>query len=230
MYNCGAAIHEARVKRHLSTSMMTRKLGIVQLFNFELGQRGMTREKYEELCDFLDLDVETSLKSGSIKEKPSIWSNMKRGFVYGMNGVAQEVKRTRLESGFNLKQICDATGIKGEKVRALEDERYGMKRDNFIRLCDLFGLDSDDLVRRGTPEHLHHTLGDWSPNWEGEVEVIGSTDKSLCVRHGGHDAYIPRSGIHKDSEILCDHPVGSVGKLIVPLWLAEERGIGDERG
>ena len=56
-----------------------------------------------------------------------------------------------------------------------------------------------------------------------EVERVKcATDKALCVVVEGEEVWIPRSQIHDDSEVWDE---GHEGTLVVPLWLAEAKGI-----
>lgn len=61
--------------------------------------------------------------------------------------------------------------------------------------------------------------------WEGEVTVVRETDKALLVRYEGEDIWIPKSQIHADSEIYSSKQVGETGTLVLPYWLAEEKGL-----
>ncbi len=56
-----------------------------------------------------------------------------------------------------------------------------------------------------------------------EVErVKRATDKALCVVVEGEEVWIPKSAIHDDSEVWKE---GQDGTLVIPLWLAEAKGI-----
>jgi hypothetical protein len=56
-----------------------------------------------------------------------------------------------------------------------------------------------------------------------EVERVKCvTDKALCVIVEGEEVWIPKSQIHDDSEVW---GAGHEGTLVIPLWLAEAKGI-----
>jgi hypothetical protein len=56
-----------------------------------------------------------------------------------------------------------------------------------------------------------------------EVErVKRATDKALLVVVEGEEFWIPRSAIHDDSEVWDE---GHDGTLVIPLWLAEAKGL-----
>jgi hypothetical protein len=65
------------------------------------------------------------------------------------------------------------------------------------------------------------------PTVELEVEVIHTSEKALLVRVEGHDdpVWMARSAVHEDSEVDCDADVGDKGTLIIPKWLAVEKGL-----
>lgn len=54
------------------------------------------------------------------------------------------------------------------------------------------------------------------------VIVKRETDKALYVEVDGVGAWIPKSQIHDDSEV---YSKDTEGALVVPLWLAEEKGL-----
>ncbi|HUI23280.1 MAG TPA: hypothetical protein VLY82_02690 [Nitrososphaerales archaeon] len=58
-----------------------------------------------------------------------------------------------------------------------------------------------------------------------EVELaIASTDQAILIRieDGEEEIWIPKSQIHADSEVSEE---GDSGTLIIPRWLAREKGI-----
>jgi len=61
-----------------------------------------------------------------------------------------------------------------------------------------------------------------------EVEVVGESDsgKALLIKDPSEDKafWVPKSGIHADSEVFKPIGVNSYGRLIVKMWLAEEKG------
>lgn len=59
-------------------------------------------------------------------------------------------------------------------------------------------------------------------NWEGEVTVIRDSGKALLVEYEGEEVWIPKSQIDDDSEVWKE---GQEGTLIIPYWLAEEKGL-----
>lgn len=52
--------------------------------------------------------------------------------------------------------------------------------------------------------------------------VKRATEKAILVVVEGEDIWIPRSEIHDDSEVWDE---GHDGTLVIPLWLAEQKGI-----
>ena len=54
--------------------------------------------------------------------------------------------------------------------------------------------------------------------------VVRATPKALLVQVDEVEAWIPRELIHDDSEVF-DAGENSTGTLVIPLWLAEEKGI-----
>jgi len=56
-------------------------------------------------------------------------------------------------------------------------------------------------------------------------EVKYVTDKALLVDIEGEEFWIPRSQIHEDSELYNSDHVGESGVLVIPRWLAEEKGL-----
>lgn len=62
-------------------------------------------------------------------------------------------------------------------------------------------------------------------NWSGEVVVIESTPKALLVEYEGEEIWVPKSQIQDDSEIYSAKQIGETGELVIPYWLAEEKGL-----
>lgn len=54
--------------------------------------------------------------------------------------------------------------------------------------------------------------------------VVRHHTNSMLVDHEGEEGWIPYSQIHDDSEVWLESEVGEVGELVVPLWIAEDRG------
>ncbi len=58
---------------------------------------------------------------------------------------------------------------------------------------------------------------------EVEVECVRrATDKALLVVVEGEEVWIPKGQIHDDSEVYDE---GHEGTLVIPLWLAEAKGL-----
>ena len=62
-----------------------------------------------------------------------------------------------------------------------------------------------------------------SEKFEVEVEVIRETDKALLVSVEGEEIWIPISQIDDDSEVY--NMETGPGTLIIPMWLALEKGL-----
>ena len=60
--------------------------------------------------------------------------------------------------------------------------------------------------------------------WIGDVRLVRTTDKALLVEYEGEEIWVPRSQVDDDSEIYSDKQVGETGLLVIPYWLAEEKG------
>lgn len=58
-----------------------------------------------------------------------------------------------------------------------------------------------------------------------EVCVVRRTESSLLVEYEGEEFFIPFSEISDESEITEDSEPGDTGELIIPEWLAEDRGL-----
>lgn len=62
-----------------------------------------------------------------------------------------------------------------------------------------------------------------------EVMVQHVTDKALkCENPEGDEFWIPKSQIHRESEITEKSKKGDTGILVIPRWLAIEKGLVDE--
>lgn len=61
--------------------------------------------------------------------------------------------------------------------------------------------------------------------WSGYVTVKHATDKALLVVYEDAEVWIPKSQIHDDSTIHSHKQVGESGELVIPYWLAEEKGL-----
>lgn len=55
-----------------------------------------------------------------------------------------------------------------------------------------------------------------------EVTVVRETEKALLCKIEGVEHWIPKSQINDDSEV---YEEGGEGTLIIPRWLADEKGI-----
>ena len=61
--------------------------------------------------------------------------------------------------------------------------------------------------------------------WSGEVYVEARSDKALLVVFEGEKIWVPKSVIDDDSEVWSDKHVGQTGDLVLPEWLADEKGL-----
>lgn len=61
--------------------------------------------------------------------------------------------------------------------------------------------------------------------WSGEVEVVRATDRALLVAYELQEIWIPKSQIDDDSSIYSSKQVGEKGELVLPEWLADEKGL-----
>lgn len=60
--------------------------------------------------------------------------------------------------------------------------------------------------------------------WEGTVKVLTATNKALLVKYGKTKQWIPISQIAPESDIRSGDQVKQVGNLVIPEWLAREKG------
>lgn len=60
--------------------------------------------------------------------------------------------------------------------------------------------------------------------WEGEVIVLGVSERAVLVSYENEDAWIPLDQIGADSEINEDSGIGDIGKLVIPIWLTRKEG------
>lgn len=60
------------------------------------------------------------------------------------------------------------------------------------------------------------------PTHEVYVEVEKETDKAILVNDGEDTYWIPKSQIDEESEV---HHEGDEGLLVIPEWLAEDKGM-----
>lgn len=58
--------------------------------------------------------------------------------------------------------------------------------------------------------------------WRGQAETIRETPKAILVEVEGEEFWIPKSQIDDESEVWQDD---QEGELVIPLWLAEEKGL-----
>lgn len=61
--------------------------------------------------------------------------------------------------------------------------------------------------------------------WSGEVEVKRASAKALLVVYETQEIWIPKSQIDDDSSIYSSRQVGETGELVLPEWLADEKGL-----
>ena len=60
----------------------------------------------------------------------------------------------------------------------------------------------------------------------GDFEVIAATSMALLLSDGcGVQAWIPRSEICDESDLASDSTKGDEGVLMIPEWLATEKGL-----
>ena len=57
-----------------------------------------------------------------------------------------------------------------------------------------------------------------------DAEVIRESDRAVLVRVDGAEVWIPKSQIDDASEVWSLKNAGP-GDLVIPLWLAEEKGL-----
>ena len=55
-------------------------------------------------------------------------------------------------------------------------------------------------------------------------KAIRATEKALLVEYEGEEIWIPQSEIDDESEVF-DADDNSEGDLVIPLWLAEKKGL-----
>lgn len=55
-----------------------------------------------------------------------------------------------------------------------------------------------------------------------DVEAIAETPDALLIEKDGVEVWIPKSQIHDDSEVYEEDHVGT---LVIPEWLAEDKGL-----
>jgi hypothetical protein len=62
--------------------------------------------------------------------------------------------------------------------------------------------------------------------WKGTVTVLRATERALFVDFGGREpVWIPLSQIHDDSTIYRSNQIGESDELVIPEWLAIEKGM-----
>ena len=74
----------------------------------------------------------------------------------------------------------------------------------------------------------YNAMGEETETLEDCVVIADPTDKAVLVRHEGSDYWIPFSQIDPESSILKDTrelEKGDTGSIIIPSWLAREKGI-----
>ena len=60
--------------------------------------------------------------------------------------------------------------------------------------------------------------------WRGDVTVMKVLNESMIVDYEGEEGFVPLSQIDEDSEITASSKKGDSGTLVIPEWLAEDRG------
>lgn len=60
--------------------------------------------------------------------------------------------------------------------------------------------------------------------WSGDVTVLGHSKECIIIDYENEEAFVPYSQIGEDSEITKDSKKGESGEIIIPEWLAEDRG------
>jgi len=60
--------------------------------------------------------------------------------------------------------------------------------------------------------------------WSGEVTVVNITDKGIFVDYELEEGFVPFSQIDEESDITEDAQKGDTGTLVIPEWLAGDRG------
>lgn len=58
------------------------------------------------------------------------------------------------------------------------------------------------------------------------VTVLRATERALLCDVDGDEVWIPKSQPDDDSELTEDSDEGDCGTLVIPQWLADEKGIG----
>lgn len=53
---------------------------------------------------------------------------------------------------------------------------------------------------------------------------LRETDKALLIEAEGSEFWVPKSQVHDDSEVF-DAGKHATGVLVIPRWLAEEKGL-----
>lgn len=57
----------------------------------------------------------------------------------------------------------------------------------------------------------------------GDIEVKASTPKAILIEVDGEEHWIPRSQLLDGTDV---DDVGDEGKIVIPKWLADDRGLG----
>ncbi len=65
---------------------------------------------------------------------------------------------------------------------------------------------------------------DWNSLWRGKAICCRHTKKAMCVEYEGEYTWIPHSQLHDDSELWQQSVKGDEGTLVIPRWLANEKG------
>jgi hypothetical protein len=60
--------------------------------------------------------------------------------------------------------------------------------------------------------------------WAETVEVVAVSAKAVLVRYEDVEDWVPFSQVLDDSEIYSGCQIGDTGTLVIPEWLAQEKG------
>ena len=60
--------------------------------------------------------------------------------------------------------------------------------------------------------------------WNETVEVVAVSVKAALCRYEDVEAWVPFSQVLDDSEIYAGCKVGDTGTIVIPEWLAQEKG------
>ena len=74
------------------------------------------------------------------------------------------------------------------------------------------------------PQHVKRAAAKASHGWAlvGPVTCVRESVRAVCVRFDGSETWVPRSQLHATENEIKQQ--GDQGMLILPLWLAQEKG------